>query len=334
MKEGGDNEAAAVQPSVEEQLEANQEQLAATRDEVSRLLAAQNGADAHGGGDVNAAAQQDANARGGGSADAAAQQDANARGGGGGNAQPARDWDRNSSHAGSGFSMLAPPPHKTCAGSFSKPDPNSKWTGLSKIWDRALTADPAKAAKIFGPGEAAKLAILEVIGCSILAIQAGLRDCVNTVSPDNEVVCWLLDFNDDLDLVHDTIRREINNYTFRWNHPTRYAAIKRFIGYYERDTLGSPACMLETNINLEYQIILSDLKAIKKEFKQDAPCGARGARESRGGGRAGGDTTQARNCRDQQASATGAAANQGPAQPQHFGRGGGPSAAGAGAASG
>ena len=50
-------EAAAVQPTVAEQLAASQEQLAASRDEVARLLEAQNGADARGGGDADAAQQ-------------------------------------------------------------------------------------------------------------------------------------------------------------------------------------------------------------------------------------------------------------------------------------
>jgi len=84
----------------------------------------------------------------------------------------------------------------------------------------------------------------------------------------------------------------------RWNHPIRYETIRRFTGYYDQDKPGGPTCMLDTNLNLEYQITLSDLKAIKKEVKQDPPRGGgggRGSRESRGGGRAGGDASQARN---------------------------------------
>ena len=90
----------------------------------------------------------------------------------------------------------------------------------------------------------------------------------------------------------------LSDYTLRWNHPIRYEAIRRFTGYYDQDKPGGPTCMLNTNLNLEYQITLSDLKAIKKEVKQDAPGGGgggHGARESRGGGRAGGDASQARN---------------------------------------
>ena len=104
-------------------LSASQEQLAASQQEVARLLAAQNGADARGDGAADAAPQQDENARGGGGGDAAAEnargggegdaaaeQDAHARGGGGGYLQPARDWDKSSSRAGSVFNMLAPLP--------------------------------------------------------------------------------------------------------------------------------------------------------------------------------------------------------------------------------
>ena len=316
-------EAAVVQPTLEEQ-------LAAAQGEVARLLAAaaQNGADARGGGDAEPAAPPDANARGGlpvGPANGAVR------------SEIVDPWDRRSSVAGSGFGLLAPPPHKGCVGSFGKADPNSPVPGLSKMWSRALTDDPAKAAKIFREGESAKLASFEVIGRSRLLIQEGLRDCVNTVLPDNEAVGYLLEFDDELDRVLDKVRKELDEYVLRWKHPTRYSAIKRFTAYYEHDTLGGPACMLETNLNLEYQITLSDLKAIKKEVKQDAPRGGgggRGARESRGGGRAGGDASQARNRRERQGAATGATPNQGPAQPQRFGRGGGPSASSAGPGSG
>ena len=163
-----DVKAAVVQPTFEEQ-------LAAVQGEVARLLAAQNGADARGDGDVDAAALPDANSRGGlrlGLAHGAVQ------------SEFVNHWDRRSSIAGSGFGMLTPPPHKACAGSFSKADPNSQWPGLSKMWVRTLTDDPTKAAKIFREGEPAKLASFAVIGHSLLVIQDGLRDCVNTVLPD------------------------------------------------------------------------------------------------------------------------------------------------------
>jgi len=39
-------------------------------------------------------------------------------------------------------------------------------------------------------------------------------------------------------------------------------------GYYGLGTQGGPACMLQANIDLVYQINLSDLKAIKKDTKQ------------------------------------------------------------------
>ena len=321
--------------TVEEQLVASQEQLAASHLEIARLSAAQNGADARGDGSAAAAPQHDENARGGGGGDAAAEnargggegdaaaeQDAHARSGGGGYLQPARDWDKSSSRAGSVFNTLPPTPPRGRVGSFGDPHPNSQWAGLSTTWHAALTDNHAKADKVFNPREPAQLAKLESNGRRLLQLQQDLRDCVNALSPDNEAVVYMLDFNDELEIVLDSIRGVIDDYTLRWNHPIRYEAIRRFTGYYEQDKPSGPTCMLDTNLNLEYQITLSDLKAIKKEVKQDPPRGGgggRGARESRGGGRAGGDASQARNRRKRQGAATGAASNQGLAQSQCFG---------------
>lgn len=222
MQNEAANGEAAVQLSVEEQLAANQE-------EAAKLIAAQNGADTRVGGD----------------ADAAAQYGANACNISGGNAQAAHEhWDKDSLLAGSVVDLLAPLLHKVRASSFGKPDPNSKYPGLCKMWDSALTCDPAKAAKIFNPGKAAKLANFEVIGHSLLDIQGGICDYINLVPPDNEAVGLMLELNDDLDLLLDTVKKNINEYTLRWHHPTRLAVISQFTGDYERDMLGGPACML------------------------------------------------------------------------------------------
>jgi len=122
--------------TVEQQLVASQEQLAASNLEIARLSAAQNGADARGDGSAAASPQHDENARGGGGGDAAAdsargggegdaaaEQDAHARSGGGGYLQPARDWDKSSSRAGNVFNKLPPPPLPGSRWIFQQPSP-------------------------------------------------------------------------------------------------------------------------------------------------------------------------------------------------------------------
>ena len=111
-----------------------------------------------------------------------------------------------------------PPPSRGRVGSFSNPHPNSQWAGLSTTWHAALTDNHAKAAKVFNPREPAQLAKLESNGRRLLQLQQDLRDCVNALSPDNEAVVYMLDFDDELELVLDSIRREIDDYTLWWNH--------------------------------------------------------------------------------------------------------------------
>jgi hypothetical protein len=87
--------------------------------------------------------------------------------------------------------------------------------------------------------------------------------------------------------------------------------------------------MLQTNIDLEYQIALADLKGLKKDVKQGGPRNVRGSNTPQRSSR-GNDSTQAKARRDRGGANSGgggggsAAATNSPANPQRSGRAGGP----------
>jgi len=87
--------------------------------------------------------------------------------------------------------------------------------------------------------------------------------------------------------------------------------------------------MLQTNINLEYQITISDLKSLKKDVKQDGSRNARGSNTPQRSSRSN-DSTQAKAHRDHSGANVGgggggsAAATNGPAHLQRSGRAAGP----------
>ena len=259
--------------------------------------------------------------------------DARTLGGGGGYGGGA--WDVDSSRAASQQGMLAPPPFRP-PGTFGIPDPDSATKGISTQWQRYIDNNPTKAKTVFGQGEKTKLARLQRLGRRIQATLQGNETLPNNLDPDNVAVDGLVEIEDELQKGLQDVKAGADHYVLLWKHPERYQAIEAYRSHFELEEQAGPACMLQTNIDLEYQIALADLKGLKKDVKQGGPRNVRGSNTPQRSSR-GNDSTQAKARRDRGGANSGgggggsAAATNSPANPQRSGRAGGPAATVAGA---
>ena len=117
----------------------------------------------------------------------------------------------------------------------------------------------------------AKLARLQKLGRCIQAALQGTETLVNNLDPDNVAVDGLVEIEDELQKGLQDIKAGANHYVLLWKYPERYQAIEAYHSHLELEEQAGPACMLQTNIDLEYQITLSDLKGLKKDVKQGGP---------------------------------------------------------------
>jgi len=120
---------------------------------------------------------------------------------------------------------------------------------------------------VFGPGEKTKLARLQKLGRCIQVALKGTETLLNNLDPDNVRVDGLVEIEDKLQKGLQDIKAGADNYVLLWKYPERYQVIEAYRSHFELEEQACQACMLQTNINLEYQITLSNLKVLKKDVK-------------------------------------------------------------------
>jgi hypothetical protein len=176
------------------------------------------------------------------------------------------DWE--SSSAKSAWNPVAHAPPRRAAGSFGEPDPNGSVKGLSKHWSQTFLMHPDKLKRTFTPEKVAELARFERVGRGLEGMETQIGMLVNNVPPDSEAIGPLLDIEEDIKDLLDDVKGGVDKFALQWAHSKqRYDAIIGFQNTFDPE-VSAPACMLASNLEIEYQIQLADLKQSRKSLKE------------------------------------------------------------------
>lgn len=158
-----------------------------------------------------------------------------------------------------------PPPPQ--AGTFGTADPASQFKGLSKDWSRWILADPAKA-RTYSKADWQALGGFLHAGRVASSLAGGLEFVAEALEIDSEAAVVLSQVQDALAGLVESIQRSVDPYALRWLHtPARFEAIEAFSRLYENQAAG-PKCMHESNINIQHQVAMADLKHAKSSLSK------------------------------------------------------------------